>query len=148
VSPAVGRVGGPGPRARLIAGALKPNAQAVNLSVSLMLAVALVVVAGWLVVSVNKIDALEKSLEQSRLELRKISQAAAMSESEIDDYLDQVQAGLAAVDKRIKVIEGRLNIGEANRVAGQAGTAIQTPPPTRRIIQNDGSLVIKTPLVE
>lgn len=110
-----------------------------------MLAVALVVVAGWLVVSVNKIDDLEQGLEQARLQLQKVSQSMALSESELVDDLDGVKSGLSAIDGRIGVIEKRLNIDD--RVKTSNGV-LETPPPTRRLIQEDGSLVIKTPLVE
>ncbi len=141
--PAAGKAG---LNSKRLAQGIRPNLHAVNLAVSLMLAVALVIVAGWLVVSVNKIEELEKSLVQSRVEIQKIGQTVAMNEAELVDYLDQVQAGLSAIDGRTKVIEGRLNIGKAKRVVGSPAGG--SAPPTRRIIQDDGSLVIKTPLVE
>jgi hypothetical protein len=110
-----------------------------------MLAVALVVVAGWLVVSVKKVDDLEQALEQARRQLQNINQSMATSESQLVDDFDRVKSGLSAMDERIGLIEKRLNIGD--RVTGSTGV-LEKPPPTRRIIQEDGSLVIKTPLVE
>ena len=137
---------------RLLAVGLNPNMNAVNLSVSFMLSVALALIAGWLVLSINKIDALEASLEQSRLELQAIRQLQSSRTVETGRLLEGLQGLLAALDKRTKTIEGRLNIGTRNGNAGvepsTASASGQAPPQTRRIILDDGSLVIKTPLVE
>jgi len=144
-------VGGkPGLGSKLLDGRLKPNVQAINLSVSFILAVGLAMITGWLVVSINKIDSLEKSGERLRFELQAMRQLETRRTLEVEKILGDLQAGLSTMDKRISTIERRLNIGIKSLVVGPdtAGASGQSPPPTRRIILDNGSLVIKTPLVE
>lgn len=142
----------PGIGTRLLAVSQNPNLHAVNLSVSFMMIVALVLFSGWLVLSTNKIDALEAALEKSRLEFQAVKQLQSTRTVETGRLLDGLQDLLSALDKRTKTIEGRLNIGTRDGNDGVKPTATgasgQATPETRRIIRDDGSLVIKTPLVE
>ncbi len=140
----------PGIGSKLLNARLKPNIHAINLTVSFMLCVALAMVVGWLVLSINKIDTLENSLERMRFEIQALRQLETNRILEVEKSFDGLRTSISGVENRTETIEKRLNIGVGDIGVGSAtaGAPNENPPPTRRIILDDGSLVIKTPLVE